>query len=79
MTSAAGIPRNAGLEVDRFSGAACASMEIPTDQFTPIFAPSRVAGWAARVLEQHGNNPLVRPRAECTGALDARYTPLDQR
>src|SRR5882672_10830410 len=65
--------------VDLYSGAAYASMGIPTDQFTPIFAMSRVAGWAAHVLEQHGNNRLIRPRAEYTGATRATYVPLDQR
>ena len=65
--------------VDLFSGAAYAAMSIPTDQFTPIFAISRVAGWAAHVLEQHGNNRLIRPRAEYTGATRAKYVPLSQR
>jgi citrate synthase len=65
--------------VDLYSGAAYASMGIATDQFTPIFAMSRVAGWAAHVLEQHGNNRLIRPRAEYTGATSAAYTPLDRR
>ena len=50
-----------------------------TDQFTPIFAMSRVAGWAAHVLEQHGNNRLIRPRSEYTGATDARYVPISER
>jgi citrate synthase len=54
-------------------------MNIPTDQFTPIFAISRVAGWVAHVLEQHGNNRLIRPRAEYTGATRAKYVPLSQR
>jgi citrate synthase len=31
------------------------------------------------VLEQHGNNRLIRPRAEYAGPLDARYVPLAQR
>jgi 2-methylcitrate synthase len=65
--------------VDLYSGAAYKTMGIPTDQFTPIFAISRVAGWAAHVLEQHGNNRLIRPRAEYTGATRATYVPLDQR
>ena len=65
--------------VDLFSGAAYASMGIPTDQFTPIFAMSRVVGWAAHVLEQHGNNRLIRPRAEYTGATSARYVPVAER
>ena len=65
--------------VDLFSGAAYKSMGIPTDQFTPIFAMSRVVGWAAHVLEQHGNNRLIRPRAEYTGATAARYVPISDR
>jgi citrate synthase len=65
--------------VDLFSGAAYAAMGIPTDQFTPIFAISRVAGWSAHVLEQHGNNRLIRPRSEYTGPTDARYVPLAER
>jgi citrate synthase len=65
--------------VDLYSGAAYASMGIATDQFTPIFAMSRVAGWSAHVLEQHGNNRLIRPRAEYTGPTSATYTALDRR
>ncbi|HEU5323315.1 MAG TPA: citrate/2-methylcitrate synthase, partial [Methylomirabilota bacterium] len=65
--------------VDLYSGAAYASMGISTDQFTPIFAISRVAGWAAHVLEQHGNNRLIRPRAEYTGATRNAYVPIGQR
>jgi citrate synthase len=65
--------------VDLFSGAAYAAMGIPTDQFTPIFAMSRVAGWAAHVLEQHGNNRLIRPRSEYTGPTRASYVPIAQR
>jgi citrate synthase len=65
--------------VDLFSGAAYWAMGLPTDQFTPIFAMSRVAGWAAHVLEQHANNRLIRPRSEYTGATRATYIPLDQR
>ena len=65
--------------VDLYSGAAYATMGIPTDQFTPIFAISRVAGWSAHVLEQHAHNRLIRPRAEYTGATSATYVPVDQR
>jgi citrate synthase len=65
--------------VDLYSGAAYAAMGIPTDQFTPIFAMSRIAGWAAHVLEQHGNNRLIRPRSDYSGALDLKYVPLSER
>ena len=65
--------------VDLYSGAAYAAMGIPTDQFTPIFAMSRVAGWAAHVLEQHAHNRLIRPRAEYTGHTRQAYVPIDRR
>jgi citrate synthase len=65
--------------VDLYSGAAYACMGIPTDLFTPIFAMSRVAGWAAHVLEQHAHNRLIRPRAEYTGPPRQAYVPPDKR
>ena len=65
--------------VDLYSGAGYASMGIPTDQFTPVFAMSRVVGWAAHVMEQHANNRLIRPRAEYTGPARQGYVPIDRR
>ena len=65
--------------VDLYSGAAYTVMGLPTDQFTPVFAISRVAGWSAHVLEQHANNRLIRPRAEYTGPTHATYIPIDRR
>jgi len=65
--------------VDLYSGAAYASMGISTDQFTPIFAVSRIAGWTAHVLEQYAHNRLIRPRAEFTGTTHATYVPVDRR
>ncbi|MFO0936000.1 MAG: citrate/2-methylcitrate synthase [Gemmataceae bacterium] len=40
-------------------------LEIPL--YTPMFAMSRVAGWAAHVDEQLGANRLIRPRGLYTG------------
>ncbi len=65
--------------VDLYSGAAYALLGISKDQFTPIFAISRIAGWAAHILEQHAHNRLIRPRAEYTGPTSATYVPIDQR
>jgi citrate synthase len=42
-------------------------MEIPILLYTPIFVSSRVAGWAAHVIEQHDNNRLIRPGHIYTG------------
>ena len=66
--------------VDFYSASTYTTLGIDMDLFTPIFAVSRIAGWAAHVIEQHDNNRLIRPRAEYTGpAYPAPYVPLDQR
>jgi 2-methylcitrate synthase/citrate synthase II len=36
-------------------------LEVPL--YTPIFAMSRISGWAAHVIEQLDHNRLIRPRA----------------
>jgi len=53
--------------VDFYSASTYTTLGIDIDLFTPIFAISRISGWAAHVLEQHDDNRLIRPRAEYTG------------
>jgi len=66
--------------VDFYSASTYTTLGIDMDLFTPIFAVSRISGWAAHVIEQHDNNRLIRPRAEYTGpAYPAPYIPLTQR
>jgi citrate synthase len=65
--------------VDFYSGSMYYSMGIPTHLFTPIFACSRVAGWTAHVLEQQGNNRIIRPRAEYVGPAKLSYVPVNER
>ena len=65
--------------VDFFSASVYHMLHIPNDQFTPVFAISRVAGWTAHILEQLGDNRLIRPRAIYTGPRDLKVTPIDQR
>ena len=66
--------------VDFYSASTYTTLGIDIDLFTPIFAISRIAGWAAHVIEQHDNNRLIRPRADYTGpAYPAPYTPIEQR
>ncbi len=65
--------------VDFYSASAYHVMGIPTDLFTPVFAISRMAGWTAHVLEQYGNNRLIRPRAEYTGPRNVPYVPIGER
>jgi citrate synthase len=66
--------------VDFYSASTYTTLGISIDLFTPIFALSRMAGWAAHVIEQHDNNRLIRPRADYTGPeYPAPYTPLNER
>src|SRR5271166_3572089 len=53
--------------VDFYSASTYHSLGIDVDLFTPIFAVSRVSGWAAHVMEQLNDNRLIRPRAEYLG------------
>ena len=65
--------------VDFYSASAYYLMDIPLDQYTPIFAVSRISGWTGHILEQYGNNKLIRPRAEYIGARDQKYVPIEER
>ena len=52
-------------------------LEIPL--YTPIFAMSRITGWAAHVIEQLDNNRLIRPRALYKGPDRRAVKPLSER
>ncbi len=66
--------------VDFYSASTYTLLGIDIDLFTPIFAVSRIAGWAAHVIEQHDDNRLIRPRAEYVGpAYPSPYTPIADR
>jgi citrate synthase len=52
-------------------------LEIPL--YTPIFAMSRITGWAAHVIEQLDNNRLIRPRALYKGPDRRPVQPIAER
>jgi len=66
--------------VDFYSASTYHVLGIDVDLFTPIFAVSRISGWAAHVIEQLDDNRLIRPRADYIGPrYPQRYVPLDRR
>lgn len=65
--------------VDFYSASTYYMLGIPVDLYTPIFAVSRISGWTAHVLEQLGNNKLIRPRSDYQGGMDLKYAPIEQR
>jgi citrate synthase len=71
--------------VDLYSASIYYSMGIPMDLNTPIFAISRIAGWAAHVIEEKfaeaaPKPALYRPKAvyigKYCGPMGCEYTPL---
>ena len=65
--------------VEFYSAVLLASVGLPGDFFTPTFAVSRVAGWTAHILEQIGNNRLIRPNADYTGPTSVPFVPISKR
>jgi len=66
--------------VDFYSASTFQALGIPIDLYTPIFAVSRISGWTAHVLEQYGNNRLIRPRTDYIGPpYPQQVLPLDSR
>ena len=66
--------------VDFYSASTYTALGIDIDLFTPIFAVSRIAGWAAHVIEQLDDNRLIRPRADYIGPeYPQHYVPLADR
>jgi citrate synthase len=66
--------------VDFYSASTYTTLGIDIDLFTPIFAVSRIAGWAAHVMEQHDDNRLIRPRADYTGpTYPSAYVDMEDR
>ncbi len=53
--------------VDFYSASTYHVLGLDEDLFTPLFAVSRISGWAAHVIEQLDDNRLIRPRAEYLG------------
>lgn len=47
--------------------------------FTPIFVVSRMSGWTAHVIEQAGNNRLIRPLSRYVGRPPRNTQPLSER
>src|SRR6201987_2721770 len=66
--------------VDFYSASTYHTLGIDVDLFAPIFAVSRISGWAAHVIEQLDDNRLIRPRAEYIGPeYPSHWMAVDER
>ncbi len=74
-----GLSKVISANVDMYSGLVYQMLGIPTDLFTPLFAVSRMPGWAAHRMEELLNgNRIVRPAYKAIGPKQA-YIDLESR
>jgi citrate synthase len=55
------------------------ALGLPVKVFTPIFVVARMSGWTAHVIEQIGDNRLIRPLSIYSGPAPRGYVPLADR
>ena len=65
--------------VDFYSATAYHALGLKLDLFTPMFALSRISGWAGHAIEQLEAGRLIRPAAEYVGPHGVVYTPIEKR
>jgi 2-methylcitrate synthase len=71
--------RQLPVNVDYYAATTYTYLGIPADLGTSIFAIGRMAGWCAHIMEQHGDNRLIRPESEYTGPTGKRWVPVSER
>jgi citrate synthase len=65
--------------VDFYAAPLWSMLGFQPDQFAPVFACARIAGWVAHIAEQHIDNRLIRPEEEYIGPLSRPFIPIEQR
>jgi citrate synthase len=74
-----GSDKDICTNVDFYSGFVYGMLGIPTELYTPIFAVSRVAGWAAHRMEEIvAGGRIIRPAYKCVQKR-LHYTPISER
>jgi citrate synthase len=74
-----GSDKDICTNVDFYSGFVYRMLGIPEDLFTPIFAVSRVAGWAAHRMEEIiSGGRIIRPAYKCVQPR-REYVNMDKR
>ncbi|HTX14999.1 MAG TPA: citrate synthase/methylcitrate synthase [Candidatus Baltobacteraceae bacterium] len=59
--------RNLRTNVEFYTALVLQALGLEPKQFVAMFACGRTAGWCAHVIEQHGEDKLIRPQSEYIG------------
>jgi len=75
------VQRKLYPNVDFYSGVIYNAIGTPSNMFTALFAIGRLPGWIAQWTELHQDPTfkIGRPRQIYTGAVGAKYVPIDER
>lgn len=76
-----GSKKTISANVDFYSGFVYEAIGVPRELFTPIFAISRMAGWAAHRLEEvtFSSKRIIRPAYKNVANCEIHYSPLGGR
>lgn len=72
-------PRGIYPNVDFYAGIVYSRLGIASDLGTPIFAISRIAGWASHWMEQMRHNRIFRPTQVYQGEQKVDYVAMSER
>jgi citrate synthase len=79
MRKVKGLDKDICVNVDFYSGFVYGMLGIPEELYTPMFAVSRVAGWAAHRMEEIvSGGKIIRPAYKCV-QVRRNYVPLPAR
>ncbi len=65
--------------VDFYSAIVQHALGIPKEFYPAIFATSRISGSVAHILQQYGDNRLIRPTSKYTGLYNREFLPIENR
>ncbi len=71
--------KNIFPNVDFYAAVMLNALGVPFEFFTPFFASSRIAGWAAHVIEQYKDAVLLRPSSKYIGKYGRPFVPIEER
>jgi citrate synthase len=69
--------RNLRTNVEFYTALVLQSLGLKPRSFVATFACGRIAGWCAHVIEQHGEDHLIRPQSEYVGPRGLHFSRPD--